>query len=130
MNGKIHGQKLFKCRPGHGLLIPVEFVRLLVDYEDGRNIFPPASALPSNSSPSTSSSQNVSSRTQALPNSDVAVPLEDYTPLTLPELKTGDNVVWLGGSTPLTGIVRWIGRAGKSVNLPIKVWVEMVLDKC
>src|ERR1700743_621576 len=108
MSGKVHGQKLFKTKSGHGLLVPVQFVRLLTDYEDGRNIFPVASRSNS-SSPSASSHVH---RTQSVPNFGVAnnrVPLEEYIPLTLSGLKIGDNAVWLG-STPQTGIVRWIGK--------------------
>ncbi len=100
MNGKMHGQKLFKCRSGHGLLIPVEYVRLLSDYEDGRNIFPRSSP---NSSPSTSHG-GVTNGNNISTTATTAIPLiEDYVPIELPELKIGSNVVWMGGSDPATG---------------------------
>jgi len=120
MSGKVSGQNLFKCKPNHGLLVPVQFVTLLEDYENGTNIFP------------TAPQQSSMNRAQSVPNlsnrSADNVALSDYIPQSLPGLKVGDNVVWLGGTDPHTGIVRWIGRAGRNEQiLPIKAWIEMVI---
>jgi len=124
----VQGQKLFKCRAGHGLLVPVEYVRLYADYGDVTRRHSNSDlyyqSLPISrvqSVPNISHQQQMTST-----SAQSGPPFEEYTAITLPELKIGDNVVWLGGETPQTGIVKWIGRAGRSNNLPVKAWIEMV----
>jgi hypothetical protein len=125
MSGKVNGQKLFKCKPSHGLLVPVEYVQLLDDYEGANPL------MRQSSSGSSIASANIS-RAQSVPNLAGRAPpsaphiVEDFVPVeSLPGLRIGDNVVWLGGENPQTGIVRWIGRSGRNQQLPMKAWVEM-----
>jgi len=100
--------------------VPVEYVQFLDDYENGSSRSG-GSFIASAEISRTQSVPNLSGRTPSAPH-----PEEYIAVASLPSgLKIGDNVVWLGGSNPLTGIVRWIGRSGRNENLPIKAWVEM-----
>jgi len=51
---------------------------------------------------------------------------QEFVSASLPTLKIGDNVVWLGDVDPVSGIVKWTGRTGRNSSLPLMAWVEMV----
>lgn len=119
MSGKVNGHRLFDCRPKHGLLIPVEYVAFLNNYSDG-------SSSPSSLENSPDSSYALH-RTRSVPALSRSVSVRDFQPEGVPGLRIGDTVVWLGGIRPMTGVVKWVGRDGRSPNLLLKAWVEMVI---
>lgn len=122
MSGKVNGHRLFDCKAKHGLLIPVEYVSFLNNHEGG-GLSPTSAEF---SSDTTSSGLH---RTRSVPALSRSLSVKDFDPETVPGLKIGETVVWLGGLRPMTGLVKWIGRDGRPKHLPIKAWVEMVLSQ-
>lgn len=115
MSGKVNGQRIFDCKPKHGLLIPVEYVSFLNNnYGDSTGVeIPPDSTYSLH-------------RTRSVPALSRSLSVRDFEPESVPGLRIGDTVVWLGGIRPMTGVVKWVGRDGRSKNIPLKAWVEMV----
>ncbi|CAL8095499.1 unnamed protein product [Orchesella dallaii] len=115
MSGKVNGQKLFECKPKHGLLIPVEYISFLNNHDE----FGPGS-LEVNSD-----ATSLLYRTRSVPTLSRSLSVKDFEPVEIAGLRISDTVVWLGGIRPMTGVVRWVGRDGRSTAIPIKAWVEM-----
>lgn len=119
MSGKVNGQRIFDCKPKHGLMIPVEYVSFLnSNYVGGM-----ASATNLEIPPDSTYALH---RTRSVPALSRSLSVRDFEPETVPGLRIGDTVVWLGGIRPMTGVVKWVGRDGRSKNIPLKAWVEMV----
>ncbi|ODM99183.1 Ubiquitin carboxyl-terminal hydrolase CYLD [Orchesella cincta] len=112
MSGKVNGQKLFECKTKHGLLIPVEYISFL----NNQDCIDPSGL---------SDATSVLYRTRSVPTLSRSLSVKDFEPVEVPGLRITDTVVWLGGIRPMTGVVRFVGRDGRSAAIPIKAWVEM-----